>query len=69
MLIKQNVLKMSSNKTELLEEHTEELPMKQTIKDAIDEDGDEVEEVTQVTRKVVKRTMKITEVSNCQVLL
>lgn len=34
------------------------------VTESIDEDGDIVEETTEVTRKVVKRTMKITEVSN-----
>ncbi|KAI9584657.1 hypothetical protein GQX74_006552 [Glossina fuscipes] len=52
----------SVQKTEILDETMEEIPIKEIVQDTIDENGDEVEEVTQVTRKVVKRTMKITEV-------
>lgn len=34
------------------------------VQELIDEDGDLVEETTQITRKTVKRSMKITEVSD-----
>ncbi|XP_037884951.1 tropomodulin isoform X3 [Glossina fuscipes] len=54
----------SVQKTEILDETMEEIPIKEIVQDTIDENGDEVEEVTQVTRKVVKRTMKITETSS-----
>ncbi|XP_013100850.2 tropomodulin isoform X2 [Stomoxys calcitrans] len=53
-----------SKKEELVDETMEVLPSEEIITDAIDEDGDEVEEITQITKKVVKRTMKITETSS-----
>lgn len=52
----------STKKTELVDETMEVIPGEKIVTEGIDEDGDEVEEVTEVTRKVVKRTMKITEV-------
>lgn len=52
----------TSKKEELVGETMEELPPEQIVTETIDEDGDEVEEITQITKKVVKRTMKITEV-------
>lgn len=55
-----------ASKTSVVTERTEEVIPGETEKmvtEAIDEDGDVVEETTEVTRKTVKRTMKITEVS------
>lgn len=54
------------SKTSVVTERTEEVIPGETEKmvtESIDEDGDVVEETTEVTRKTVKRTMKITEVS------
>lgn len=56
----------AQSKTSVVTEHTEEVIPGETEKmvtETIDEDGDVVEETTEVTRKTVKRTMKITEVS------
>lgn len=52
----------TTKKTELVDESMEIIPGEKIVTEGIDEDGDEVEEITEVTRKVVKRTMKITEV-------
>ncbi|TMW42328.1 hypothetical protein DOY81_012593, partial [Sarcophaga bullata] len=51
----------TTKKTELVDESMEVIPGEKIVTEGIDEDGDEVEEITEVTRKVVKRTMKITE--------
>lgn len=53
-------------KSSVVTERTEEVipgESEKMITETIDEDGDVVEETTEVTRKTVKRTMKITEVS------
>lgn len=56
----------AQSKSSVVTEQTEEVIPGETEKmvtETIDEDGDVVEETTEVTRKTVKRTMKITEVS------
>ncbi|KAH8292938.1 hypothetical protein KR018_004455 [Drosophila ironensis] len=56
----------AESKTSVVTEQTEEVipgGTEKMVTETIDEDGDVVEETTEVTRKTVKRTMKITEVS------
>lgn len=56
----------AESKTSVVTERTEEVipgESEKMVTETIDEDGDVVEETTEVTRKTVKRTMKITEVS------
>lgn len=57
----------AESKTSVVTERTEEVipgESEKMVTETIDEDGDVVEETTEVTRKTVKRTMKITEVSS-----
>ncbi|KAM8706632.1 hypothetical protein ACLKA7_010834 [Drosophila subpalustris] len=54
----------AESKTSVVTERTEEVipgESEKMVTETIDEDGDVVEETTEVTRKTVKRTMKITE--------
>lgn len=56
----------AESKSSVVTERTEEVipgESEKMVTETIDEDGDVVEETTEVTRKTVKRTMKITEVS------
>lgn len=56
----------AESKSSVVTERTEEIipgESEKMVTETIDEDGDVVEETTEVTRKTVKRTMKITEVS------
>lgn len=55
---------MSTDASEESSQQAQVVPEKEEIvQELIDEDGDLVEETTQITRKTVKRSMKITEVS------
>lgn len=61
----------AESKTSVVTERTEEVipgESEKMVTETIDEDGDVVEETTEVTRKTVKRTMKITEVSSQYIL-
>ncbi|EDV91411.1 GH14143 [Drosophila grimshawi] len=54
----------AESKSSVVTERTEEVipgESEKMVTETIDEDGDVVEETTEVTRKTVKRTMKITE--------
>lgn len=55
---------MSTDASEESSQQAQVVPdNEEIVQDLIDEDGDLVEETTQITRKTVKRSMKITEVS------
>lgn len=56
---------MATDASEESSQQAQVVPDKEEIvQELIDEDGDLVEETTQITRKTVKRSMKITEVSD-----
>lgn len=55
---------MSTDASEESSQQAQVVPdNEEIVQELIDEDGDLVEETTQITRKTVKRSMKITEVS------